>query len=198
MRTRALALAMAVAFVATPAQALLVEMTEAEIELAIAHGKTTFEKYRKDGRPIDDLDPEYVVDLGENAGRALLFTEFGSLALETRRYLAIGRPFRPADVTAVLAPLRGRIEFFVVAVGQSRDFLENYKVSLVDQRARHAPAGWNISRGVPKPGATGRFLASGRYTFAARDLARTAPATLVLEGPEGQALKFDFDLSRLR
>lgn len=182
---------------ATPAHTLLVDLTPEQIEQAIAYGRETYEKYRQARYPIDDLDAEYIVDRGPE-GRALLFTEFGSIALETRRYLAIGRRFTPADLTPILAPLRGRIEFIVVAYGSTRDFLRESRVALIDRKGRQEPKSWHINRGLPRPEAPGGFLASGRYMFEARDIDTATPAVLVVQTPEGREFRFEFDLARLR
>lgn len=181
----------------TRADAVLIDLTDQQVEAAIAHGRETYERYREERRPIDDLDPEYIVDRGDG-GRALLFTEYASIVLETRRYLAIGRRFTRDDLIPTLAPLRGRVEFIIVAYGDHRDFLRESKVTLSDPKTRHEPRIWHVNRGLPKTGAPAPFIASGRYSFDARDIDTSAPAVLLMETPEGRAFRFEFDLRTLR
>ena len=195
--TEALALALMLGGSAGPADALLVDLTDDQVEQAIAQGRETYQRYRHSRQALDDLDPEYVVT-GDHDGRALLFTEFGSIVLETRRYLAIGRRFTPNDLTPIIAPLRGRIEFIVVTSGDTREFLRESKISLVDAKTRHEPKIWHVNRGVAKPGAPNEFVASGRYSFDARDIDTSRPVLLVVQRADGRELRFEFDLARLR
>lgn len=197
MRKTALILALLAVLAAQPAQALLVNLTDEQIEQAIAQGKTTFEQYKKAGRPIDDLDPEYIVDLGDDVGRALVFTEFGTLVMETRRFLAISRPLPRPEVNRVLGATSGRIEFLVVALSANRDYLKNATVTVVQGETHLRPLEWSIARSAPKPDAPGRFLTSGRYIFDARALG-SVPTVLLVQGSDGQELRYEFDLSRLR
>lgn len=181
----------------TRADAVLIHLTDEQVDQAIAQGRETYERYRKERRPIDDLDPEYVIDRGDG-GRALLFTEYASIVLETRRYLAIGRRFTRDDLVPTIALLRGRVEFIIVAYGDSRDFLRESKVTLNDGKTRHDPKIWHVNRALPKEGAPAPFIASGRYSFDARDIDTSVPAVLLMETPEGRAFRFEFDLRALR
>ena len=66
-----------VLLIAVPAGAAWVELTPQQADEAIAHGRVSYERARALGRAIDDLDPEYVVNIGADIGRALQFTEIG-------------------------------------------------------------------------------------------------------------------------
>lgn len=183
---------------AVSADALLVMLTDAQVQEAIAHGKQTFEQWKKGGPPIDDLDPPYIVDLGKDVGRAGLYTEFSSVALETRRHLAIGREFPRDDIENLLARFRGKIELYVVVIVPDRDHLLTSTVRLADRRTEHRALTENVGRGLTMRGVTGRFVASGRYTFDARNLDATGPVTLVIVTPAGDRIRFTFDLSRIK
>ena len=54
------------------AAALLIDLTDDQVEQAIAQGRETYERFRKERRPIDDLDPEYVIDEGGFGTRDVL------------------------------------------------------------------------------------------------------------------------------
>ncbi|MFQ5897594.1 MAG: hypothetical protein ACE5JN_05035 [Candidatus Methylomirabilia bacterium] len=181
-----------------PAEAIWVDLTPEQLQEAIAHGKVSYERWRGAGRAIDDLDPEYVVELDPDVGRAMLFTEFSTLALETRRWLAINRRLTPRDVQRLLARVRGRLLFSVTVVGPDRNFLRQYRVHLSQGSARKQPASWNVFRGTPAPDFPSRFIAHAQYTFSVEGLDPSVPVTLVLRGPDSAELRFDFDLSRLR
>lgn len=181
-----------------PAEAIWVDLTPPQLQAAIAHGRHTYEQWRGAGRPIDNLDPEYVVELKPEVGRAMLFTEFAKLALEARRWMAIDQQLTPQDVRRLLAPVRGRLLFSVTVVGSNRDFLRHYSVRLKQSGVQKEPARWKVFRGTRAPDLPSRFVAHAQYTFSLEGLSSTAPVSLVLRGPDGGELRFDFDLSRLR
>jgi hypothetical protein len=181
-----------------PAAAAWVNLTPRQIEEALAHGQATFEAWRAAGRAIDELDPEYVVDLGPDVGRALLFTEFSTLALEARRWKAIAKPLTPEDVERILLPIRGHLQFHVVVVGPARDYLRSHVVRLEQDGTTHGPLRWDVFHGEQVEGGRGRWVAPGYYTFATDGLRPDAPVTLVLRDQTGHEIRFTFDLARLR
>lgn len=185
-------------FLPTGAGAAWIDLTPEQAQQAILHGKTTYERWRTEGRPIDNLDPEYVVEQGPDGPQAMLYTGFSTLALESRRWAAIGQQLRPEEIERILAPTRGRLAFLVIIRGSSRDFLRHYTVRLVQGETGHEPVAWDVFRGDPVPGSPGRFQAVGQYTFRVRDLNPSAPVALLVRNPEGQEIRFEFDLSALR
>lgn len=198
MRTLVLIALVAMA-AALPAEALLVELTDPQVEQAMAHGKATYERWKKGGQPpVDDLDPEYIVDLGKEIGRAAVYTEFATVALEMRRHLAIERPFKPEDAEAARALLRGKVEFHVILIVPDRDSLLRSTARLTDSRGEHRAVTENVGRGMSLRDRPGRFVVAGRYTFDARSLDVAAPVTLVIETPTKDTVRFPFDLTRLR
>lgn len=180
------------------AEATWTDLTPEQIQEAIAHGKATYDRWRIEGRPIDNLDPEYVVDLGRDTGQAMLYTAFSTVALETRRWLAIGQQLKPDDVERTIAPIRGRLGFLVIVPGPNRDFLRHYTVRLVQGGTSHEPVAWDVFRGDLVPDRPGRWEAVGQYTFRVKGLDPAAPVTLVVRNAEGRETRFEFDLSRLR
>lgn len=197
MRTPAV-LAVFVVLLAGPAEALWVELTPEQIQAATAHGKATYERWRAEGRAFDDMDPEYVVDLGRDVGRAIFFTEFSTLALETRRWLGIQQQLKAEDIERILAPIRGRLQVSVVLLGPSRDFLRHYTVRLLQSGRSLEPVNWDVFRGTRHGGAAERWVAPAQYTFSAKDLDLNAPVTLLLRDQGDQEIRFEVDLSRVR
>ena len=179
------------------AEAVRSDLGPEDVGEALAHGKTVYERLRDQREAIDDVERGYLADLGPEVGRALLYTEFSTVALEARRFAAIARDPRPEDVEQMLGPLRGRLKFVVILVGSSRDFLRTYTARLVQGATTASPARWDVYRSTPAPG-TGRFQAPGEYVFHAKDVNLEAPVTLLLSDPQGREVRFDFDLSRLR
>lgn len=180
------------------AHAIWVNLTPTQIEQAIAQGLASYERARETGRPIDDLDPEYVVDLAPEVGRALLFTEFSTLALEARRWRAIGQQLTAHDIRRILTPISGRIRISVVVIAPHRDPLRHRTVRLVQGSMAVEPVAWDVFRGVPLDETPGMYRASADYTFDARTLDPDAPAALLLRDDAGNELRFEFDLARLR
>ena len=181
-----------------PAEAIWVELTPDQVKEAVAHGTAAYAKLVAERLPPDNLDPEYVVDLGPDVGRAYLFTEFSSLSRETRRYLAIGMKIKDDDVSRVAEDSRGKIVVQVDLVGPKRDFLRFYKVRLVQRDQSHAPGQADVYRAAPVPGSTERHRGSALYTFTAKDVDPTAPVALVLSDGTDREIRFEFDLPRLR
>lgn len=179
------------------AGAAATNLTWDQVQEAVAHGRAAYEERKSQGLPIDDLEPGYVVDHGADVGRAMLFTEFSAVALETRRWLAIARDLKPEDIEQILKPLRGRLRFSVMLVGQQRDVLRHYTARLAQGGRTLAPASWEVFRASPQPGPLG-FVAPAQYLFETKDLDLAAPVTLVLANRAGEELRFEFDLGRLR
>lgn len=180
------------------AEAILVELTEDQVKDAVSHGVASYAVLRKEKKPADNLDPDYVVDLGPDAGQAYLFTEFSTLALETRRYLAIGEKMKDEAIARVMASAKGKLVFLVTVVGPKRDFLRHYKVTLVQGETMHKPAELDVHRGSKVDGAGDRHRAPGIYSFDAKALDPSNPVTLVVSDGAERELKFSFDLSRLK
>lgn len=194
---KTLTLALVALLVPAPAHAVLVDLTDTQVAEAVAHGTATYARLTAERRPIDDADPEYVVELPGSDGRAILFTEFSTIALETRRWLAIGQQLGPQGIERTLAPLRGRVQVSVFVAGPSRDFLQHWKVRLEQRGRAREPVTSDVYRGTKTANEAG-WIAPAQYTFSAKDLDRQAPATLVLTDGDGNELRFDFDLPRLR
>jgi len=189
---------LALALLASRAEAYWVSLGDRDVQEALAHGRATYQRLSGQGRPIDEADPEYVVDLGREVGRAILFTAFSAVALESRRWLAIGRELRGDDLERVLAPLQGRLQFLVTLTGPSRDFLRSWAVRLEQRGTALGPVESDVYRGTPQPGVPDRWVAPAIFTFSSKDLDPAAPVTLVLRAPDGTDVRFEFDLSRLR
>lgn len=183
---------------AGPAGAAQSNLNWEQIQEATAHGKAAYEELKAKALPVDDLEGLYVREREPDIGRAALFTEFSTVALETRRWQAIARELKPEDIEVILAPLRGKLRFSVTLVGGRRDFLRHYAVRLLQGERRLEPASWDVFRGNPKPGAPGRYVASAQYFFAVKDLDLNGPVTLALTDQSGGEIRFDFDLARLR
>lgn len=181
-----------------PSHAAWSTLTEQQIQTAIAHGKATYEQARASGRAVDDLEPEYVVNLGPEVGLAMLFTEFATLALETRRWQAIGQELKAEDIERILLSVRGRLVVSVVVVGPQRDFLRQATARLLQEGRRISPVNWEVFLGNPEPGSPRRYAAPAQYKFSVKDVDLNAPATLLISAADGREIRFDFDLARVR
>ncbi len=188
-----------IVLMAGPAQAVLTNLSSPKVEEAVARGTAAYQRLISKAEAPDEVDPRYVVDLGPNVGRAMLFTEFSSVELETRRWLAIKRDLKPEDLEGLLRPLRGKLKFSVTMVGGTQNFLRAFTARLRQGDTRQEPLSWDVFRGSLRPGSRTSFSASGTYLFAAKDLDLNAPVTLVLSDPAAaKEIRFEFDLSRLQ
>jgi len=197
MRRLAPLLLVSLALVPARALAVWVDLTPEQIRAAIEHGTTTYEAARKERRPADNLDPGYVVDLGPDTGQAFLYTEFSALALEARRYLAIGQAMKPVDIERVMADARGTLSVLVNVLGPKRDFLRHYRVALVQGDRRVAPLQSDIYRGSRASEASEAHRVPAIYKVRSTGIDPNAPVTLVLQGDERE-IRFPFDLPGLR
>lgn len=180
-----------------PASAVWSRLNEAQLQEALALATAAHERWLKEGGVIDDVDREYVVNLGPDTGTAILFTEFSTLTLEHRRWLAIGRKIEPKEIELIAERFRNQFKFSVTLVGESRDFLREYRVQLVQSGASRNPLRAEAFRGV-RQGTSNRWAALGEYAFSVEDLNLTGPVSLVCQKAGGKEIRFEFDLSRLR
>ena len=179
------------------ASAVWSRLSEAQVQEALSLGTAVYERWLKEGGVIDDVDREYVANLGPDTGTAILFTEFSTLTLEHRRWLAIGRKIEPKEIELITERFRNQFKFSVTLVGESRDFLRQYRVRIVQSGVSREPLKAESFRGVRQE-APNRWVALGEYTFSVQDLNLTGPVSLVCQNAGGKDIRFEFDLSRLR
>lgn len=181
----------------SPASAVWSRLSEEQVQVALSLGTAAYERWLKEGGVIDDVDREYVANLGPDTGTAILFTEFSTLTLEHRRWLAIGRKIEPKEIELITERFRNQFKFSVTLVGESRDFLRQYRVQLIQSGVSREPLKGEAFRGV-RQGASNRWVSLGEYTFSVEDLNLTGTVSLVCQIPGGKEIRFEFDLSRLR
>ncbi len=197
MKPLVVALLAAAVVLPPPASAVWLRLNEEQAKTAFSDAAAAYERWLKDGGVIDDADPEYRVNLGPDTGSAILFTEFSTLTLEHRRWLAIGRKLEPREIELIAERFRNQFRFSVTLVGESRDFLRQYRVQLVQSGVIREPVKVDAFRGIRQEAAT-RWIALGEYTFSAQDLNLTGTVSLVCQNAGGKEIRFEFDLSRLR
>ncbi len=180
-----------------PASAVWSRLSEQQIQESLSLATAAYERWLKEGGVIDDVDREYVVNLGPDTGTAILFTEFSTLTLEHRRWLAIGRKIEPKEIELIAERFRNQFKFSVTLVGESRDFLRQYRMQLVQSGLSREPLKAEAFRGVLQE-ASNRWVALGEYTFSVENLNLTGPVSLVCQKAGGKDIRFEFDLSRLR
>jgi len=180
-----------------PAWAIWSRLNEQQVEEALSLGTAAYERWLKEGGVIDEVDPEYRVNLGPDSGTAILFTEFSTLAREQRRWLAIGRKIDPKEIGLIAERFRNEIKFSITLVGESRDFLRLYRMQLVQSGVSRKPLKVDAFRGVRQE-APNRWVALGEYIFSVEDLNLTGTVSLICQNAAGKEIRFEFDLSRLR
>ncbi|MBI2528732.1 MAG: hypothetical protein HYV93_22455 [Candidatus Rokubacteria bacterium] len=180
-----------------PASAVWSGLNEQQVQEALSLATAAYERWRKEGGAIDDVDREYLVSLGPDTGSAILFTEFSTLTLEHRRWLAIGRKIEPKEIELIAERFRNQFKFSVTLVGESRDFLRQYQVRLLQSGVSREPLKAEVFRGV-RQGTSNRWVALGEYTFSVEKLDLAGALSLVCQTAGGKEIRFEFDLSRLR
>src|SRR3990172_4297243 len=112
---KSLVVALLAAAVALPpsASAVWLRLNEEQAKTALSAAAAAYERWLKEGGVIDDVDPEYRGNLGPDTGSAILFTEFSTLTLEHRRWLAIGRKLDPTEIERIAERFQNQFKFSV-------------------------------------------------------------------------------------
>ncbi len=104
---------------------MLIDLTPAQIEEAVAYGKA-----KKDTTVLESVK-EWVVDLGPEVGYATVDTKFKEIARVARRLVKEGKELTPERARTILAGMSSsNINFSITVYGPTRDFAKNYKVVL--------------------------------------------------------------------
>jgi len=174
---------------------MLIDLTPAQIEEAIAYGKAM-----KDASILERVK-EWVADLGPEIGYATVDTRFKEITRVARTLILQGKEISPEKVNAILGSIpRGNLNFSATIYGPTRDFARNYKTFLRGQgktifpRYEHIPQiGRERVNGIPG------YVATALSVFPIKEIDLNSEVTLeLIAAPKKKELKFIFSLSKLR
>ncbi|HHT9119018.1 MAG TPA: hypothetical protein ACFYD3_00545 [Candidatus Hypogeohydataceae bacterium YC41] len=178
-----------------PSAAVWVDLTEEQINLAIAYGQTNKE--------ADYLTffKEWRVDLGYGKGAARVVTPFSKIAFEAKNIPFESVKITKDDINRALEELKDRLAFGVSLYGDDLYFAKdcravltcpNQTIKPVEQR--HTGVAESTKSWPQSPA----YRAICYYYF---DLHRIDPnetVTLVVTYPKGKKVEFKFDLSKIK
>jgi len=174
---------------------MLIDLTPAQIEEAIAYGKAT-----KDDSILERIK-EWVADLGPEIGYATVDTRFKEIARVARTLASQGREMSPEKVRAILGGISpGVLNFSATIYGSTPDFARYYKAFLMQKkgiifpRYEHIPPiGRERVNGIPG------YVATCLSAFSIKEVDLSSEVTLELvETQEKKELKFIFALTKVR
>lgn len=178
-----------------PAGAVWVNLTEEQINSAIAYGSTNKE--------TDYLTffKEWRVDLGYGKGSARVITPFSTIAFEAKNLPFESIKLTPDDIDKLLKELRDRLAFGVAIYGDEVDFAKEcyttlkYKgETLRPLEERHTQTAETTKSWPESPG----YRAICYYYFDLHRVDPNATVTLEVSTPKGSSVQFTFNLSKMR
>jgi hypothetical protein len=177
------------------AGAVLVKLTEEQVNLAIAYGKTNKE--------ADYLTffKEWRVDLGYGKGSARVITPFSQVAFEAKNSPFEYVKLTPDDINRLVKDLEDRLAFGVSLYGDELDFAKDCHAILKHKgqtirplEERHDKLA-ETTRSWPQSPA---YRAICYYYFDLHRVDPNATVTLVVTPQKGNPIEFTFDLSKIK
>jgi hypothetical protein len=178
------------AFVATPAAAAFMTLTEAQQAEAVRVGQRSVTSEAR-------FDTEWRVEHPSGESVTVL-TPFHRLALASRNATFKNEPMKPQDQDKLVQDVRERLIVWVELFGPRADFARYYAPRLlVADREIEPSFVQNERTGLRRD--NGSFLARSVYAFPNREITGDARVVLVIKNPEGQLIsRFAIDLGKMR
>lgn len=175
-----------------PSEAVLIELTERDIEDAVQYGK--------DNRDADYLEffRDWRVDLGYGTGSARVITAFSKVAFEAKNTSDDDVRLDPEDIEEILSELKGKLAFGVAIYGETRDFAQDASAVIIQGGKTIQPVESKPdmkaepTHSWPNPPA---YRAICYYYFNADEIDPNGAVTLVVSVPDQKSVEFPFDLA---
>ncbi len=176
------------------AEAMLMDLTPAQVEEAIQLGKGG----KKAG--MAEFSREWVVSLGEKVGWATLYSEFHDLAYRARKAAMENRELSQSEISKVLS--ERDVITFTATILTDYMYYNYHRPSTLsvgdDVRAasyEFMPQMCEDSTFFPE---SPYYIAACVYKFPSEGIRPDSKITLSVIKPSGDVLDFEFDLSKIR
>lgn len=179
----------------SPAEAVLIDLSEEDIQEAIQYGK--------DNQDTDYLEffKDWRVDLGYGTGSARIVTVFSKIAFEAKSSPDEDVSVASEDIEKMREELKGKLAFGVALYGETRDFAQNADAVIIHEGETIQPM---ESRPAVKAEPTHSwpnppsYRAICYYYFNVGNIDPNGIITLVVSIPDQKSVEFPFDLSRMK
>ena len=173
---------------------MLIDLTPAQIEEAVAYGKA-----KKDATVLEFVK-EWVADLGPEVGYATVDTRFKEIARVARSLALKDKELSLEGARTILGGISSaNLNFSITVYDSTRDFAKNYEVILrhqgkfISPRYEHTPP---IAR--ERLNGTQGYVVTCISVFPIKEIDINSKVILELIEPPGEKkLKFTFDLSKM-
>ncbi len=179
----------------SPAESVQLNFSQKDIYEAIEYGNA--------GRDLShpELLSAWRVDLGYGVGSATLITPFANLVVLAKEKARRFREPTESEIKKTLDENKGKLVFGCSLYGDTAWFAEKYRVYLLykdkklEPSEKEVPTSADYTRSYPD---SPRYWALCFYKFKISNLDTNARVTLVVKGPDGEELKFPFNMAKLR
>ncbi len=176
------------------AEAMLIDLTPAQVEEAIQRGKAG----KKDG--MAEFSKEWTVILGEKVGWATLYSRFHDLAYRARKAVMENRELSQDEIREILS--KQDVITFSVTILTDYMYYNYHRPSTLsvgdDVRAasfEFVPQMCEDSTFFPE---SPYYVAGCVYSFSSEGIRPDSKVTLTVIKPDGNEVAFEFDLSKMR
>lgn len=181
-------------------EAIWVDLTPQQLQEAIQWGQENLKERRQKGLPVDKLEEEWAVELGEGKGRAYLHTLFERVSFQARHYAAIRMELPQREIDNIFVLTKGKLVFELTLYGGEHRFAEKYRVRLLAGEETVDPRDVDVFKGMPSGLEDPELAFKATYIarFPLEGIEPQSQVTVVAIGPKGQEVRFPFDLSKMR
>ena len=177
------------------AESVQMNLSQEDITEAIEYGHA--------GRELShpELLRNWRIDLGYGVGSATLVTPFASIVVLAKEKAKRFLEPTESEIKKTLEDNKNQLVFGCALYGDTAWFADKYRAYLIYKDKKYEPSEKEVptdasyTRSYPDPP---RYWALCFYKFKIAGLNPNAKVTLVLKKPDGQELKFPFNMAKLR
>ncbi len=177
------------------AESIQLNLSQKDITEAIEYGHA--------GRDLShpELLRNWRIDLGYGVGSATLVTPFASIVVLAKEKAKRFLEPTESEIKKTLEDNKNQLVFGCALYGDTAWFADKYRVYLIYKDKKYEPSEKEVptdasyTRSYPD---SPRYWALCFYKFKIAGLNPNAKVTLVLKKPDGQELKFPFNMAKLR
>jgi hypothetical protein len=177
-----------------PTYGLSYSLTSSQINEAIEYGK------KNKRASLQDFIRPWVISLGEKAGWATLYSAYHNVAFKSKKAAVERRDLSQSEIFRALQ-IKEYVTFTVSVFGDYMEFARGYNAFLsfgeetIYPVFSYMPEFAEPSKFYPN---TPTFVAGCVFKFSKEEIDPGSTVTLLVTSPEGDALEFVFDLSKIK